>query len=117
MKRTTAAALMLLVVPVGIMLGCGRSADQTQVAKSPVKQQAPHASTAATSKSKIDWCIVSGEKLGAMGDPVHYKYQDRDVTFCCKNCIKEFEANPLAYLARLDSAEAGLIGPPAKSKG
>jgi YHS domain-containing protein len=61
----------------------------------------------------IDWCIVSGEKLGEMGPAVEYNYNGRTIKFCCKNCVKIFEKEPARYLAKLDSAAAGLIKSPA----
>lgn len=64
----------------------------------------------------LDWCIVSGEPLGAMGKTVSYKYKDRDLTFCCKGCVKEFEKTPAAYLAKLDSALAGQIKQPMEAE-
>lgn len=64
----------------------------------------------------LDWCIVSGEALGAMGKTVSYKYKDRDLTFCCKGCVKEFEKTPAAYMAKLDSALAGQITRPMEAE-
>lgn len=64
----------------------------------------------------LDWCIVSGEALGAMGKTVSYNYKDRDLTFCCKGCVKEFEKTPAAYMAKLDSALAGQITRPMEAE-
>jgi len=69
-----------------------------------------------TRVEKLDWCIVSGEKLGEMGKPVAYKWKDCEMTFCCKGCVKEFEKTPAAYLARLDSALAGQIKQPVEAE-
>jgi YHS domain-containing protein len=53
----------------------------------------------------LDHCIVSGEKFGGeMGAPVSYNYQGRDLKFCCKGCIKDFEKNPAKYTKKLDDA-------------
>jgi YHS domain-containing protein len=70
---------------------------------------------AAAKPKSLDWCVVTGDKLGEMGKPVPYEYKDRELTFCCKSCIKEFEKDPKAYLARLDSALAGQITRPSDS--
>lgn len=60
-------------------------------------------------------CVVSGDKLGGdMGDPYIYTYKDkkkkddpgREVQFCCKSCVAEFEKAPAKYLKKLDEAEA-----------
>jgi hypothetical protein len=60
-------------------------------------------------------CIVSGDKLGGdMGDPYVYIYKDkaktndpgREIKFCCKSCVPDFEKEPAKYLKKLDEAEA-----------
>jgi hypothetical protein len=52
-------------------------------------------------------CVVSGDKIGEMGPPAHYVYKqagkpDREIEFCCKDCIADFEKDPAKYLAKLD---------------
>lgn len=49
-------------------------------------------------------CVVSGEKLGEMGKPYVHKYEGREVQFCCKNCLKDFNKDPKKYLKKLDDA-------------
>ena len=51
-------------------------------------------------------CIVSGEKLGEMGPPQVYKYKDREIKFCCKDCVKDFDKAPAKYVKKLEEAEA-----------
>ena len=51
-------------------------------------------------------CIVSGDKLGEMGDPYVYKYKDREIKFCCKGCIKDFDKEPAKYIKKIEEAEA-----------
>lgn len=121
MRRFLITAIVVLALPAAALLGCG-SKEEPQVAGSSnqgTKQAgAAKSDNAKTTTAKaIDWCIVSGEELGSMGDPVPYKYNGRDVTFCCKSCVKQFEARPVAYLARLDSALAGQIKAPSKHEG
>ncbi|MGE9266934.1 MAG: hypothetical protein ACQKBY_02460 [Verrucomicrobiales bacterium] len=48
-----------------------------------------------------DTCIVSGNKLGSMGDPVTKVHQGQEVKFCCQPCVKKFEANPERYLSKI----------------
>jgi YHS domain-containing protein len=50
----------------------------------------------------LETCLVSGQKLGSMGDPVEYVAGDRLVRFCCKGCVKQFEKDPQKYLSKLD---------------
>jgi len=55
-------------------------------------------------------CIVSEDKLGGdMGKPVDFIYRvegmpDRLITFCCKDCVKDFNKDPEKYLKTLDGA-------------
>jgi hypothetical protein len=59
----------------------------------------------AESKSyPLETCVVSGEKLGGMGEPVNYMYKNQLVKLCCKNCIAAFEKEPDKYLAKLSAA-------------
>lgn len=46
-------------------------------------------------------CLVSGNELGSMGKVVVKSYQGQEIKFCCKPCVKKFEANPGKYLAKL----------------
>ncbi len=51
-------------------------------------------------------CVVSGEKLGGMGDPIDYVFGNRLVRLCCKGCKKKVSSDPLAFLAKLHAADA-----------
>lgn len=52
----------------------------------------------------LDYCVVSGEKLGDMGKSVSKTYDGREVKFCCGNCVKSFEKNKANYMKKLDDA-------------
>jgi hypothetical protein len=54
----------------------------------------------------LDTCLVSGEKLGEMGKPYVYEYKDREIKFCCKNCVKDFNKDTAKYIKKLEEAEA-----------
>ena len=49
----------------------------------------------------IDVCVVSGKKLGSMGDPVVYDHEGTTVKFCCDACIPKFKEDPDTYVAKL----------------
>jgi YHS domain-containing protein len=49
-------------------------------------------------------CVVSGEKLGSMGKSYVHNHEGREVQFCCKSCLKDFNKDPQKYLKKLDSA-------------
>jgi hypothetical protein len=53
----------------------------------------------------LDVCVVSGEKLGSMGEPVVLTHEGREVRFCCAACVDEFKKNPAPYIKKLDDAE------------
>jgi len=54
----------------------------------------------------LDTCMVTGQKLGSMGDPVEYVHKNRLIRFCCGGCIDAFKKDPAKYLATLDKAVA-----------
>lgn len=49
----------------------------------------------------LDVCIVSGNRLGSMGDPVTKVHDGQEVKFCCAPCVDEFDANPAEFLEKL----------------
>ena len=49
-------------------------------------------------------CVVSGEKLGEMGEPYIMQHEGREVRFCCKKCRKDFLKDPAKYLKLIDDA-------------
>lgn len=53
----------------------------------------------------LDTCIVSGDKLGGMGDPVVVVRDGREIKFCCKGCIKDFDKDPAAFVKKIEAAE------------
>ena len=50
-------------------------------------------------------CVVSGEKLDA--DSIDYVYEGQLVRFCCKKCIKDFQADPAKYMTKIQAAQKG----------
>ena len=49
----------------------------------------------------LETCLVSGEKLGEMGEPFVIDHQGQQIKFCCKSCLPKFEKEPAKYLAKL----------------
>lgn len=49
-------------------------------------------------------CVVSGEKLGTMGKPFVHHVEGREVQFCCKACLKDFNKDTKKFLKKLDDA-------------
>lgn len=50
-------------------------------------------------------CPVSDEKLGDMGDPFVFTYEGREIKLCCKNCQKDFKADPAKFVKKIEKAE------------
>lgn len=70
---------------------------------------AADSATVATTKATPDLlttCPVSGEKLGEMGKPYTFTYQEQEVKLCCKGCKKDFDKTPDKYLKVIRAADA-----------
>lgn len=52
----------------------------------------------------LDYCLVTGEKLGSMGPAVLFNYEGREIRFCCKGCVEPFKKEAAKYIAELDAA-------------
>lgn len=50
---------------------------------------------------KPDICMVSGEKLGEMGEPFVFVHEGQEIKLCCKSCKKKFDKDPAKYLKKL----------------
>ncbi len=93
MKRTlilTCVSLLLLVLVLG---GCGSDA--------PTKKT----TSTAPDNYPLKTCVVTGEKLGSMGEPFVVKYQGKTVKFCCSACLKDFNKDTAKYMGVLEAAE------------
>ena len=90
LKPLTAAVLITayLAAPVAI-LAADKDAKKTEKAK-------PYT---------LKICSVSDEKLGGMGDPYVFTYQDREIKLCCKDCKKDFDKDPKKFIKKIEKAE------------
>ena len=52
----------------------------------------------------LQTCPVSGEKLGGMGEPVDFVFNNRLVRLCCAGCRGDFQKDPAKYVAKQDAA-------------
>jgi uncharacterized protein (DUF305 family) len=50
----------------------------------------------------LEVCVVSGKKLGSMGEPYEFQYQGKTVKLCCDACLKDFHVEPVRYMKKLD---------------
>jgi YHS domain-containing protein len=101
MKKTlinTLVTTMVAFALIGLNSGCSKSDDGAGGTDSAVAYP-------------LDVCAVSGEKLGSMGEPIRIVHQGQEVKFCCKDCVKEFEANPEEFMLKIMTAEAPEAAP------
>ncbi len=49
----------------------------------------------------LEICLVSGEKLGSMGDPYIINYEGQEIKFCCAGCEPKFNKNPSKFLTQI----------------
>lgn len=54
----------------------------------------------------LDVCVVSGKKLGTMGDPHVFHHEGREVRLCCKSCLEDFHAEPVKYMAKIQAKDS-----------
>ncbi len=59
------------------------------------------ASSSSIKRYPLATCIVTDNELGSMGPVITKVYQNQEVKFCCKPCIKKFDAEPAKFLAKL----------------
>jgi YHS domain-containing protein len=106
-KRSVGLALVFaaaFVVVVGLLTSSALLAgDEKAMADKAVADKAEPQEMAEDSYP-LETCVVSGGKLGTMGDPVIYDYHGREIRFCCAGCVKPFESDPDKYLKKLDEA-------------
>jgi YHS domain-containing protein len=99
--RNVWIALAMLTVASLVMAQAETTSKSTSAATDAVK-------TAKAMKEAeaypLDHCIVTGEKLGSMGDPVIKVYDGREVRFCCGGCVKTFERDKVKWTKKLDDA-------------
>jgi len=102
------------------LAGCSKSAEQ-DADTDPANAQAGSADAGAVDDTEaagpataltnyvsapypMQTCVVSGERLGSMGQPVAMVHEGRQVKLCCANCEPRFTADPDSYLRAIDQA-------------
>ena len=62
---------------------------------------APVAMAGKTKPYPLKVCIVTDNDLDSMGGAITKVHEGQEIKFCCKPCIKKFDANPAKYLGKL----------------
>lgn len=52
----------------------------------------------------LETCVVSGEKLGGMGEAFGFVYEGQQIDLCCKDCKKDFDKDPKKFMAKVAEA-------------
>ncbi len=110
MKKLTLLLALLFAAGTPLVF----AAHDHSSADKPVAPAAPDAAWLAKAKAEypLKTCVVSDEAIGgSMGEGIDYVYQqdgkpDRLVRFCCKDCVKDFNKDPVKYLKQIDEAAA-----------
>jgi hypothetical protein len=87
-----------------VLAGCSEQADTP--ASMPSDPPAVETVESAVASYPLDTCVVSGEKLGTMGEVYEVEVEGRTVKLCCAGCEDQLRAEPAKYLAMLDDAAA-----------
>ena len=95
------AAFLASTVPVAFSASapggcCGAMTPMADTAKTDAKAKA----------YPLDTCVVSGEKLGEMGEAFVFTHEGQEIKLCCKNCKKKFDKDPATYMKKLKDAPA-----------
>ncbi len=103
------AFVLALTVGLVIYVGCnGQEAEKpADSSDKPADTHTEHAAQPAAADYPLDVCVVSGQKLGSMGDPVVITHEGQEVRFCCGGCVATFNEGPAKYLAKIEQAKAG----------
>ena len=62
-----------------------------------------------TTTYPLDVCVISGEKLGSMGEPHVITYKGTEMRFCCDSCVPEFNKDPEKYVAMIKAGKSGSV--------
>jgi YHS domain-containing protein len=91
---------LLSILGLAGLFGCGKEQDPgTPLPKSPAAAADPNAKP-----YPLKTCVVSGEELGKMGEPMRFIFKGQEIKFCCKGCDKDFQKEPEKFLQKIAAA-------------
>ncbi|MEK7484589.1 MAG: hypothetical protein AABZ60_09705 [Planctomycetota bacterium] len=109
MNRTIILCCVLVIGAVLFFSGCGgdpgNNTNTQNPSNQPTSQPTKTEDMAKTTAYPLDYCVVTDEKLGAMGEVITKVYDGQEVKFCCKGCIGKFEKDQTTYLAKIKAAK------------
>lgn len=86
--------LLALIGATIVVSSCSKQSSEEVSKKSGTEE-------AVATEYPLDVCVVSGKKLGSMGEPYTIEHNGTTVKFCCKHCLPKFDKEPATYLAKL----------------
>jgi hypothetical protein len=85
-----------------LLTGCGKHDNHAGHSHgTPAASAATAKEIAAAKPYPLQVCIVTGEKLGSMGEPFVFAHQGQQIKLCCGGCEDDFKKEPAKYLAKL----------------
>lgn len=88
-----------IILPAAFGLVFGLASCQTTQPEQTA--DAPVASVPSVKPYPLTTCLVTDEDLDSMGGAVTRVHNGQEVKFCCKSCVRKFEADSDKYLAKL----------------
>lgn len=93
----------ILISTIGLLFNSCSEKEAT-VSEAPAETSTEMAATA--KPYPLDVCLVSGEKLGEMGEPVSLVHEGQTIKFCCDKCVPKFKEDPAKYMSELKEKTA-----------
>lgn len=53
----------------------------------------------------LNTCLVSGEKFNSNEKPYTFVYEEKEIKFCCQDCMKDFKKDTAKYMKQLAAAD------------
>jgi len=98
---------ILILSSLVLVIGCAQEEEPNKPAVTDQPTTQPAKSDTGAANYPVEICIVSGEKLGSMGDRIDVESKSLVVTVCCSGCVAELKDDPDTFLAKLDAAAKG----------
>jgi hypothetical protein len=109
--RMNVRGSLLGILAMSGLLGCGNDHDTGMKVQGTPGVKAPEAPTTSPAPADpnakaypLKVCIVSGEALGTMGEPMRFTYKGQEIKLCCKGCEKKFHAEADKFLEKIAGA-------------
>jgi len=91
----------ILILSSLVLLVASCAEKETTAAESQTNASAA-ADTTSAKPYPLEVCLVSGEELGSMGEPITLIHDGQEIKFCCDSCPPKFEKDPAKYLSKLE---------------